>query len=203
MKYELPKLNYPYNALEPYIDAQTMEIHHLKHHQAYTDKMNAVLEKYPDLTAEPETLMSQLGSLGMSETDQSIFKNHGGGYINHKLFWELLDPASQKDEQLSAEIKATFSSIAEFKEKFTQAAVNQFGSGWAWLVRNSVKKLEIYSTPNQDSPWLKGHQPLICLDVWEHAYYLKYQNRRPEYIDNWWNVVNWDSVQKYFDEATK
>ena len=189
MKYELPKLNYPYNALEPYIDAQTMEIHHLKHHQAYTDKMNAVLEKYPDLTAEPETLMSQLGSLGMSETDQSIFKNHGGGYINHKLFWELLDPASQKDEQLSAEIKATFSSIAEFKEKFTQAAVNQFGSGWAWLVRNSVKKLEIYSTPNQDSPWLKGHQPLICLDVWEHAYYLKYQNKRAEYAANWWPLL--------------
>jgi len=189
MKYELPKLNYPYNALEPYIDAQTMEIHHLKHHQAYTDKMNAVLEKYPDLTAEPETLMSQLGSLGMSETDQSIFKNHGGGYINHKLFWELLDPASQKDEQLSAEIKATFSSIAEFKEKFTQAAVNQFGSGWAWLVRNSAKKLEIYSTPNQDSPWLKGHQPLICLDVWEHAYYLKYQNKRAEYAANWWPLL--------------
>ena len=189
MKYELPKLNYPYNALEPYIDAQTMEIHHLKHHQAYTDKMNAVLEKYPDLTAEPETLMSQLGSLGMSETDQSIFKNHGGGYINHKLFWELLDPASQKDEQLSAEIKATFSSIAEFKEKFTQAALNQFGSGWAWLVRNSAKKLEIYSTPNQDSPWLKGHQPLICLDVWEHAYYLKYQNKRAEYAANWWPLL--------------
>ncbi|HAH04030.1 TPA: superoxide dismutase [Candidatus Komeilibacteria bacterium] len=189
MKYELSKLNYPYNALEPYIDAQTMEIHHLKHHQAYTDKMNAVLEKYPDLTAEPETLMSQLGSLGMSETDQSIFKNHGGGYINHKLFWELLDPASQKDEQLSAEIKATFSSIAEFKEKFTQAAVNQFGSGWAWLVRNSAKKLEIYSTPNQDSPWLKGHQPLICLDVWEHAYYLKYQNKRAEYAANWWPLL--------------
>ena len=189
MKYELPKLNYPYNALEPYIDAQTMEIHHLKHHQAYTDKMNAVLEKYPDLTAEPETLMSQLGSLGMSETDQSIFKNHGGGYINHKLFWELLDPASQKDEQLSAEIKATFGSIAEFKEKFTQAAVNQFGSGWAWLVRNSAKKLEIYSTPNQDSPWLKGHQPLICLDVWEHAYYLKYQNKRAEYAANWWPLL--------------
>ena len=189
MKYELSKLNYPYNALEPYIDAQTMEIHHLKHHQAYTDKMNAVLEKYPDLTAEPETLMSQLGSLGMSETDQSIFKNHGGGYINHKLFWELLDPASQKDEQLSAEIKATFGSIAEFKEKFTQAAVNQFGSGWAWLVRNSAKKLEIYSTPNQDSPWLKGHQPLICLDVWEHAYYLKYQNKRAEYAANWWPLL--------------
>ncbi|KKT98293.1 MAG: Superoxide dismutase [Parcubacteria group bacterium GW2011_GWC2_45_15] len=133
--------------------------------------------------------MSQLGSLGMSETDQSIFKNHGGGYINHKLFWELLDPASQKDEQLSAEIKATFSSIAEFKEKFTQAAVNQFGSGWAWLVRNSAKKLEIYSTPNQDSPWLKGHQPLICLDVWEHAYYLKYQNKRAEYAANWWPLL--------------
>ncbi|MDP2586381.1 MAG: superoxide dismutase [Candidatus Komeilibacteria bacterium] len=189
MKYELPKLNYGYDALEPYIDAKTMEIHHTKHHQAYTDKMNGVLEKYPELTQSPEELMAMFDSLKMDEADKKVFKNHGGGYINHKLFWQNMDPANQKDQQLVDDLAAAFGSLETFKEKFTAAAVGQFGSGWAWLVRNKEGELEVYGTSNQDSPLLKGHAPILCLDVWEHAYYLKYQNKRPEYIENWWKVV--------------
>ena len=189
MKYELPALGYAYNALEPYIDAATMEIHYAKHHQAYTDKMNAVLEKYPALTEESEILMRKLDSLPMDEADKKAFKNHGGGFVNHKLFWQAMDPNNQKDENLIKEIETTFGSMAEFKNKFNEAAKTQFGSGWAWLVRNSSGKLEVYNTANQDSPWLKGHEPILCLDVWEHAYYLKYQNKRPDYVDAWWNTV--------------
>lgn len=189
MKYELPKLNYAYDALEPYLDARTMEIHFTKHHQAYTDKMNGVLEKYPDLTQSPEELMAMFDLLKMDESDKKVFKNHGGGYINHKLFWQIMDPANVKDEKLVDDLAAAFGSVEAFKEKFNAAAVGQFGSGWAWLVRNGEGKLEVYSTPNQDSPLMKGHTPILCLDVWEHAYYLKYQNKRPEYIANWWQVV--------------
>jgi len=196
MKYELPALDYVYNALEPYIDAATMEIHHTKHHQAYTDKMNAVLEKYPSLTEEPEMLMKKLDSLGMEEADKKAFKNNGGGYINHKFFWQVMNPANQKDETLVKEIEATFGSMEEFKNKFNEAAKTQFGSGWAWLVRNQAGKLEVYNTSNQDSPLLKGDEPILCLDVWEHAYYLKYQNKRPDYVEAWWNVINWESVAK-------
>ncbi|HLD27495.1 MAG TPA: superoxide dismutase [Patescibacteria group bacterium] len=189
MKYELPQLPYGYDALEPYFDAATMEIHHAKHHQTYTDKMNAVLEKYPDLTEEPEVLMSKLDSLNMSAEDKKAFINHGGGYINHKLFWYVLNPANQTDETLVKEIEETFGSLKDFKAKFSEAAKSCFGSGWAWLARNSEGGLEIYATANQDSPLAKGHQPVICLDVWEHAYYLKYQNRRPEYVENFWQVL--------------
>ncbi len=189
MKYELPKLNYAYNALEPYIDAKTMEIHHAKHHQAYSDKMNGVLEKYSDLTQSPEELMAMFNSLKMDEADKKVFRNHGGGYINHKLFWQVMDPANHQDEQLVNDIAAAFGSVEAFKEKFNAAAVGQFGSGWAWLVKNSAGQLEVYATPNQDSPLIKGHQPILCLDVWEHAYYLKYQNKRPDYVAAWWNVV--------------
>ncbi len=189
MKYELPKLSYPYDGLEPYFDAQTMEIHHSKHHQAYTDKMNGILEKYPDLSESPEELMKKLDSLSMEEADRQAFKNNGGGYINHNLFWKSIDPNNQADESLVEEIKSTFGSIEAFKEKFNQAATSQFGSGWAWLVKNKEGQLEVYSTSNQDSPLLKGHEPIFCLDVWEHAYYLKYQNKRPEYITNWWKVL--------------
>jgi len=188
MKYGLPKLNYPYDALEPCLDAKTMEIHHGKHHQAYADKMNAILEKYPDLTEAPEVLMGKLDSLAMAEADKKTFVNHGGGYINHNLFWKVMDPSNPKDEKLVEEINSAFGSLESFKEKFNQAATAQFGSGWAWLVRNNGK-LEVYSTPNQESPLLKGHLPVLCLDVWEHAYYLKYQNRRAEYIENWWKVI--------------
>ena len=189
MKYELPLLHYSYDALEPYIDGATMEIHYAKHHQAYADKMNGVLERYPDLTEAPEELMKKLDSLPFNEVDRKIFKNNGGGYINHSLFWQVLDPANVKNEALAGEIAATFASLAEFKKLFSETAKNHFGSGWAWLVRNKAGQLEVYSTPNQDSPLLTGALPLLCLDVWEHAYYLKYQNRRPDYIEAWWNTL--------------
>jgi len=189
MKYELLELGYDYNALEPFIDATTMEIHHTKHHQAYTNKMNAVLEKYPNLTEEPEVLMKKLDSLLMDEADKKAFKNNGGGYINHKFFWQVMNPSNQKDNGLVKEIEETFGSMEEFKTKFNEAAKTQFGSGWAWLVRNLNGRLEVYNTSNQDSPLLKGDEPILCLDVWEHAYYLQYQNKRPDYVDDWWNVV--------------
>jgi|SRR3989338_2801233 len=190
MKHELPQLNYAYNALEPYIDAQTMEIHYSKHHQAYIDKLNAVLEKYPDLQEQSvEELLIDLPNLKVEEADRTAIKNHGGGHVNHSLFWKLMDPANQKDETLIVDITATFGSIDDFKEQFTDIATKQFGSGWAWLARDEKGILQLYSTPNQDSPFLRGQTPVIGLDVWEHTYYLKYQNRRPEYIENWWQVL--------------
>ena len=190
MKYELPKLNYEYAALEPYIDAETMEIHPTKHHQAYTDKMNAVLEKYPNLAAQPlEELMQSLNGTPMTNEDATAFRNNGGGYLNHKLFFEIMGPKKEVDQTLATEITTAFGSIDQFKQQFSQAAVSRFGSGWAWLARNSAGKLIIYSTTNQDSPLLEGNTPIIGLDVWEHAYYLKYQNRRPEYIEHWFTVL--------------
>ncbi len=190
MKCELPQLGYAYNALEPYIDAQTMEIHHTKHHQTYLDKMNAVLEKYPQLADRPlEDLMQSLAELGMDEADQKIFKNQGGGYLNHNVFWQIMNPSNARDEKLVADIEQTFGSIEEFKKQFTQLAITLFGSGWVWLVRDSAEVLKLYVGPMQDSPHLKGDTPIIGLDVWEHAYYLKYQNRRPEYIEAWWNTI--------------
>lgn len=189
MKYFLSQLNYPYDALEPYFDSQTMEIHHSKHHQTYTDKMNAVLAKYPNLTEPPEVLMGKFNELPMAEPDKLAFKNHGGGYINHNLFWKVIDPQNQPDPKLADEIIKTFGSIDAFKEQFSQTALNHFGSGWAWLARNQAGGLAVYSTPNQESPLLKGDQPIITLDVWEHAYYLKYQNRRADFIKAWWNVL--------------
>lgn len=190
MKHELPKLNYAYDALEPYIDAKTMEIHHSKHHQGYTDKMNAVLEKYESLADKPlEEIMKNLAGSGMDEADQKVFRNNGGGYLNHKLFWEIMGPEKKVDQSLKAEIEKTFGSVEKFKEQFSDAAVKQFGSGWAWLVKTSSGELKVYSTANQDSPLLMGDTPIIGLDIWEHAYYLKYQNKRPDYIDQWWNVL--------------
>lgn len=190
MKYELPKLNYDYDALEPYIDAKTMEIHYTKHHQTYIDKFNAVLEKYPDLqNTRIEEMLKNLDSLQVSDADRSAIRNHGGGHLNHSLFWKILDPSNQKDEALTADIISAFGSIEEFKTQFTDMAVKLFGSGWVWLARDDKGKLHIHSMPNQDSPYLHGHVPIIGLDVWEHAYYLKYQNRRAEYIENWWKVL--------------
>lgn len=190
MKYELPQLGYAYDALEPCIDAQTMEIHHTKHHQAYLDKMNAVLEKYPQLEGRTlEDLMHNLGSLGMDEGDQRMFRNQGGGYLNHNIFWQIMNPSNTRDEKLVADIEATFGSIEEFKKQFTQLATTLFGSGWVWLVRDSAGALKLYVGPMQDSPYLNGDTPIIGLDVWEHAYYLKHQNRRPEYIEAWWNTI--------------
>ncbi len=189
-KYQLPKIPYDYAALEPYIDAKTMEIHHTKHHQAYIDKLNAVLEKYPILAQKPlEELLETLESLDLPEIDSNTIRNHGGGHANHTFFWQLLDPANKQNEQLTGEIVTTFGSVEEFKKQFTEAAVKVFGSGWAWLVRGKDGKLTIYGKPNQDSPYMYGDTPLIGLDVWEHAYYLKYQNRRPEYIAAWWSIL--------------
>jgi len=190
MAIELPKLGYAYDALEPYLDAQTMEIHYLKHHQAYTDKMNAILAKYPALAdKDPREIMKNIAGSGLDPKDQQAFINSGGGYINHSLLWSVLGPKKEIDEKLLEEVKQEFGSLEIFKEQLGELAKNHFGSGWAWLVRDEKGKLKIYSTGNQDSPYLKGHEPIFCLDVWEHAYYLKYQNRRPEYINNWWNVL--------------
>lgn len=190
MKHELPKLAYSYDALLPYIDAKTMEIHHTRHHQAYIDKLNVVLEKYPNLTGKSlEGMMRGLAGLSMEEADKIIFKNNGGGHLNHSLFWQIMGPKKENDEKLRSEILAAFGSVDEFKKQFTAAAVGHFASGWAWLARDESGKLQIYSLANQDSPYLKNHLPIIGLDIWEHAYYLKYQNRRAEYIENWWNVL--------------
>jgi superoxide dismutase, Fe-Mn family len=186
----LPKLNYPYDALEPYIDARTMEIHYTKHHQAYLDKLNSVLDKHPQLAGQPvEKLLASLESLKMDEKDKTMLRNHGGGHVNHTFFWEIMSPVKQKDDALAQRIVQAFGSVDEFRSRFADAALNRFGSGWAWLVEKKDKSLAVYATPNQDSPHLTGDTPLIGLDVWEHAYYLKYQNRRAEYIEHWWNVL--------------
>ena len=191
MKHELPKLSYSYDALEPFIDAKTMELHHTKHHQTYVDKLNAALEKYPDLMGRPvEELLMNLASLKVDDVDRLAIRNHGGGHYNHSLFWKYLDPANKKDELVVKEISSTFGSTEEFKKQFTDSATKLFGSGWTWLVRNgSNSKLEIKNMGMQDSPLMSGLEPILGLDVWEHAYYLKYQNRRPEYIENWWKIL--------------
>jgi len=190
MKYELPKLPYAYDALEPYLDAETMRIHHDKHHQAYLDKFNAVMEKYPDLQGQAvENLLTGLDNLPVSSEDKMKIKNQGGGYLNHNLFWEAMSPKKQIDEKLAEEIKAQFGGLEEFKKKFSEVAVNHFASGWVWLVRDQNDRLQSYSLSNQDSPYALGHEPILLLDVWEHAYYLKYQNRRAEFIEAWWNAV--------------
>ena len=190
MKHELPQLQYSYDALEPFIDAQTMEIHHSKHHQGYTDKFNTALEKYPELQEKnAEEILREINSLEIDEADKKAIVNNGGGYINHSLFWTVLGPEKQIDENLVKEIEETFGSLESFKELFTKEASAKFGSGWTWLVRDENGKLKVYSTSNQDSPLSLGHTPIFTLDIWEHAYYLKYQNRRPEYIASWWNVL--------------
>lgn len=188
--FTLPKLNYDYNALEPFIDATTMEIHHSKHHQAYLTNFNAVLEKYPALQdLSGEEILKNLNTLEVSEEDRKKIKNHGGGFVNHSFFWEIMGPSKEINEQLVVDINTEFGSVEKFKTDFTQSALGQFGSGWAWLVYDENDKLKLYSLPNQDSPLTIGHKPMICLDVWEHAYYLKYQNRRADYINGWWNVL--------------
>lgn len=191
MKQILPPLTYAYDALEPYIDAKTMEIHHTKHHQAYIDKLNAALEKYPELVGRPlEELLINLKDLKVEEADRTAIRNHGGGHYNHSLFWKYLDPANQKDELVVKEIISTFGSVDEFKKQFADSATKVFGSGWTWLTRNGQNsKLEIKNLPNQDSPLMSGLVPIFGLDVWEHAYYLKYQNKRADYIAAWWNVL--------------
>ena len=190
MTYTLPKLDFEYNALEPHIDAKTMEIHYTKHHQTYVDNLNTVTAKHTSLQGKDlKELMMNFESLDIPDLDKTMFRNNGGGHLNHTFFWEIMGPQKQINEKLLENIKKTYGSVETFKEEFTQAAIKRFGSGWAWLVEDKEGKLQVYSTPNQDSPYLQGHTALIGLDVWEHAYYLKYQNRRAEYIQSWWNVL--------------
>jgi Fe-Mn family superoxide dismutase len=190
MKFELPKLNYDYSALEPHFDTQTMELHHTKHHQSYIDKLNAALENHPDLQEMPvENLLMHLNDLNVDEPTKTAIRNHGGGHANHTLFWQVISPEKELDQTLIKEIEGEFGSIDEFKNQFTEAATKLFGSGWVWLAKDEENKLHMHSLPNQDSPYLHGHTPIFGLDVWEHAYYLKYQNRRAEYIDSWWNTL--------------
>lgn len=197
MKYELPKLPYAYDALEPYIDAKTMEIHHTKHHQTYVTKLNEALAKYPEVAERPlEELLRLLNTV--PEDIRTAVRNHGGGHMNHSFFWTIMGPKTggEPDGKIAAAIKDTFGDVARFKDEFAKAAAGVFGSGWAWLVRDKSGALMITTTPNQDSPLIKGDTPILGLDVWEHAYYLKYQNKRPDYIEAWWHVVNWSAVEK-------
>ncbi|KAA0259271.1 MAG: superoxide dismutase [Chloroflexi bacterium] len=194
MAFELPKLPYAYDALEPHIDARTMEIHHTKHHQAYITNLNGAIEKTPELAGK--SLEELLGNLNaVPESVRTVVRNHGGGTYNHNLFWEIMGPKSggePKGDLLKA-IEASFKSFDAFKSEFTTAAATRFGSGWAWLVKKGGG-LAVVSTANQDTPLSDGLTPILGIDVWEHAYYLNYQNRRPDYIAAWWNVVNWDAV---------
>ncbi len=186
----LPTLPYRYDELEPHIDARTMEIHLTKHHQAYIDKLNTLLTKYPSFQKTPvEELLRNIKTLPMEEKDRIVLKNNGGGHVNHAFFWTIMGPTKHLDTVLIDRVTREFGSIGAFKKIFTDVAIGHFGSGWVWLAENSQKKLELYSTANQDSPYLFGHTPIVALDLWEHAYYLLYQNRRAEYVANWWNVV--------------
>lgn len=198
MAFELPKLPYAYEALEPFIDAQTMTIHHTKHHQAYITNLNAALEKHPELGGwSLEDLVARLGDV--PEDIRTAVRNHGGGHYNHDLFWNVMGPNAGGEPKgaLAKAIDADFGGFANFKAEFEKSAMGRFGSGWAWLVVKG-DKLAIVSTANQDSPLTDGLKPLAGIDVWEHAYYLKYQNRRAEYVSAWWNVVNWDAVASRF-----
>lgn len=190
--FAISDLGYEYDALEPYIDAKTMEIHYSKHHQTYVDKLNDAVSKHPELKDKfVDDLLKDLKSV--PEDIRTAVQNNGGGHYNHTLFWGSMIPGGSKN--VPEAIAKTFGNLEDFKAKMTEAATSRFGSGWAWLVKNG-DKLEVYSTANQDSPLMEGKDPILGLDVWEHAYYLKYQNRRPEYIENWWQVVNWTVVEE-------
>ena len=197
MPFTLPALPYAYDALEPHIDARTMEIHHTKHHQAYVNNLNAALEKAPQLEGKSlDDLMRGINSV--PEAVRTAVRNNGGGHWNHSQFWEWMGPkrGGEPSGRLADAIKSSFGDFAKFKEQFAAAAAGRFGSGWAWLIDEGNGKLSITSTPNQDNPLMEGKKAILGLDVWEHAYYLKYQNRRPDYVAAWWNVVNWDAVAK-------
>jgi superoxide dismutase, Fe-Mn family len=201
MAHELPKLDYEYNALEPHIDAQTMEIHHSKHHAGYTKKFNAAIEG-TDLADKPaEEVLKDLNNV--PEDIRNAVRNNGGGFVNHSLFWKVIGPncGGEPQGKLSEAITAKFGSFDTFKEEFGKAAATRFGSGWAWLVVNTAGELEITSTANQDTPLSDGKKPILGLDVWEHAYYKKYGPDRPGYISAWWNVVNWNEVGERFERT--
>jgi Fe-Mn family superoxide dismutase len=199
MKFELAPLPYATNALEPYIDAMTMEIHHGKHHAAYTTNLNAALEKHPELEGKSiEAILSDLNSV--PEDIRGAVRNNGGGFFNHNLFWASMaaNAGGMPEGAVAEAITKAFGSFDSFKETFSNAAMTRFGSGWAWLCKDRSGGAVVMSTPNQDTPLAEGLTPLLGLDVWEHAYYLKYQNRRAEYVSNWWNVVNWNEVARRF-----
>jgi Fe-Mn family superoxide dismutase len=201
MPYEVPPLPYDYNALEPHIDEQTMRLHHDKHHQAYVDNANKALA---GTEWEDRPIESVLGNLEiLPEEIRTAVRNNAGGHANHTLFWEIMSPngGGEPSGSLAAAIADTFDSVDELKKLLNDTGVKRFGSGWSWLVHDGTG-LAVYSTANQDSPISISDTPLLGIDVWEHAYYLKYQNRRPEYLETWWNVVNWDAVQKRFDQAS-
>jgi Fe-Mn family superoxide dismutase len=200
MSYTVPPLPYDYNALEPHIDEATMRVHHDKHHQAYVDKANAALEGTEFADKGVEELIKNLASLPADK--QGPLRNNGGGHFNHSLFWEWMAPSAggEPTGALAQAIDSAFGSFDDFKAKFKDGGVNQFGSGWSWLVHDG-SGLAVVSTPNQNNPLTDGKTPLLGVDVWEHAYYLKYQNRRPDYIDAWWNVVNWQAVAAGFDRV--
>lgn len=203
MAFELPSLPYEYDALEPSIDARTMEIHHTKHHQGYTNGLNAAVEKHPELEGTAaEELLRNIESV--PEDVRTAVRNSGGGYVNHSLFWTVMSPTGggAPGGDLAAAINDAFGSFDAFKEEFSGAAGGRFGSGWAWLVVDGFGNLKVYSTPNQDSPHMNGHTPILGLDVWEHAYYLNYQNRRGDYVSAWWDVVDWDAVAQNYADAT-
>jgi len=198
MSFQLMPLPYAYDALEPYIDMQTMQFHHDKHHAAYVTNLNAALEKHPELGSKTlEALLSDLNAV--PDDIRTAVRNHGGGTWNHNMFWEIMGPnaGGEPEGQLAKAIATDFGSYAEFKAQFEKAAMGRFGSGWAWLVKKAGK-LSIISTSNQDNPMSEGMTPVLTLDVWEHSYYLKYQNRRADYVSNWWNVVNWKAVASRF-----
>ncbi len=198
MTYQLPKLPYGYDALEPYIDVETMHIHHEKHHNTYVTNLNAAIEKHPELGSKSiEELIADIDAL--PEDIRTAVRNNGGGHANHTFFWEIMAPKAGGEPvgELKTAIDEAFGSFTDFKAKFKAAATTRFGSGWAWLVLKDGK-LEIISTPNQDSPLMEGLAPILGLDVWEHAYYLNYRNVRPDYVDAFWNVVNWDKVNELY-----
>lgn len=201
MAYKLPDLNYPYNALEPHVDARTMEIHHSKHHAGYVAKANAALEGTSFADKPVEEVLKNINSLP-AEKKQAVI-NNAGGHANHSLFWEIMSPkgGGSPSNELASAIDSAFGSLDTFKQKFADAAANRFGSGWAWLVVGSGGKLEVTSTANQDSPIMDGMKPILGLDVWEHAYYLNYQNRRPDYISAFWSVVDWNKVAELYKKA--
>jgi superoxide dismutase, Fe-Mn family len=201
MAFEVPPLPYDYAALEPHIDEQTMRLHHDKHHQAYVDKANAALEGTRQANESPERILTILDEL--PEEKRTVVRNNLGGHVNHSLFWEIMSPdgGGEPDGDLAQAISDTFGGLDDLKKAVNDAGINRFGSGWTWLVHDGTG-LAVISTPNQDAPIMEDREPLLGIDVWEHAYYLKYQNRRPDYLEAWWNVVNWPAVAERYTRAT-
>jgi superoxide dismutase, Fe-Mn family len=201
MAHQLPDLPYAHNALEPHIDERTMQIHHGKHHNAYVTNLNNAVDGTDVSGKSAEELISDLNSV--PENIRTAVRNNGGGHVNHTMFWEIMSPngGGEPTGELAEAINSTFGSFSDFKDKFKAAATGQFGSGWAWLVVDGSGKLAVYGLPNQDNPMMQGDKPLMGVDVWEHAYYLKYQNLRPDYVDAWWNTVDWNAVNERYKAA--